>query len=149
MTQPVMRVAEVATAIAALTIQGITILDLDEMKHALTDRDCPLLGPSANDPPFLTDWQARRITLQGNWSNEYTLNYTFYQAPVGADRGLFKQYPAMVENARRIVEAFQAIPRVDGCKSIALAGMPQFGAVFDASGQQFHGAGFALRVVEF
>jgi len=149
MTQPVMRVADVAAAIAALTIQGITILDLPDMKPALTDRDCPLLGPSSNNPSFLTDWEAKRITLQGNWSNRYTLNYTLYQAPVGADRGLFAQYPVMVENARKIVGAFQAITKVDGCKSIVLAGMPAFGQVFDASGQQFHGATFALRVTEF
>jgi len=149
MTQPVMRVKQVADAVAALTIQGITILDLDQMKPALTDRDCPMLGPSSNNPSFLTDWQARRITTQGNWDNRYTLNYTLYQAPVGADRGLFAQYPVMIENARRIVEAFQAITKVDGCKNIALAGMPQFGQVFDASGQQFHGAIFALKVVEF
>lgn len=144
-----MRMATVASAVAALTIQGITILDLNEMKPALTDRDCPLLGPSSNNPSFLTDWQARRISMQGNQQNSYTLNYALYQASVGADRGLFTQYPAMVENARRIVEALQALPRVEGCKSIALLGMPQFGQVFDASGQQFHGAVFALRVIEF
>lgn len=149
MTQPVMRVADVATAVAALTIQGITILDLDQMKPALTDRDCPLLGPSSSNPSFLTDWLARRITTQGNWENRYTLNYTLYQAPVGSDRGLFAQYPVMIENARRIVEAFQALTRVDGCKSITLAGMPQFGQVFDASGQQFHGCTFQLKVIEF
>lgn len=150
MTQPVMRVKEVATAIAALTIPGITILDLDEMPQAVSERPLPLLGPSSNDPSFLTDWASRRVSLQGNQVNEYTLNYTLFHAPVGADRGLFKQYPAMVENARRVVEALQAEPpRVDGCKSIALAGMPAFGAVFDASGQQFHGATFAIRIVEF
>ena len=149
MTQPVMRVADVAAAVAALTIQGITIFDLPDMKPALTDRDCPLLGPSANNPSFLTDWDPRRITMQGNHSNKYTLNYTLYQAPAGADRGMFAQYPVMVENARRIVEAFQAITKVDGCKSIVLAGMPAFGQVFDASGQQFHGATFALRIIEF
>jgi len=144
-----MRVKAVATAIAALTIQGITILDLDQMKPALTDRDCPMLGPSSNNPSFLTDWEAKRITLQGNWSNRYTLNYTLYQAPVGADRGLFAQYPVMIENARRIVEAFEAITKVSGCKSIVLAGMPAFGQVFDASGQQFHGCTFALKIIEF
>lgn len=149
MTQPVMRVADVAAAIAALTVPGITIWGLDEMKPALSDRDCPVLGPSANNPAFLTDWEARRLTPQGNQRNSYTLNYTLFQAPVGADRGLFKQYPDMVENARRIVEALQAVPRVNGCKSITLAGMPAFGAVSDASGQVFHGATFALRVVEF
>src|SRR3990167_9244838 len=149
MTQLVMRVADVAAAVAALTIQGITILGLNEMKPALTDRDCPLLGPSSNNPSFLTDWDSKRITMQGNWSNRYTLNYTLYQAPVGADRGLFAQYPVMIENARKIVETFQAITKVDGCKSIMLAGMPAFGQVFDASGQQFHGATFALKFIEF
>ena len=149
MTQPVMRVAQVASAIAALTIPGIKIVDLDQMKAALTDRDCPMLGPSSNNPSFLTDWTSQRRSLQGNPDNRYTLNYTLYQASVGSDRGLFAQYPTLIENARKVVEAIQALPRVDGCKSITLAGMPAFGSVFDASGQQFHGALFALRIVEF
>lgn len=149
MTQSVLRLAEVATAIASLTLSGITILDLDAMPQAVMERACPLLGPSSHDPAFLTDWSARRLTLQGNQENRYTLNYILFQAPVGADRGLFKQYPAMVENARRVVEVFQALPRVDGCKSLTLAGMPNVGPVHDASGQTFHGALFALRVVEF
>lgn len=149
MTQPVLRLADVATAIAALTVPGVTILDLDQMKQALTGNDCPLFGPSSHEPPFLSEWENQRITLQGNQRNAYTLNYKLFQAPIGADRGLFRQWPDMVENARKIVEAIQAVPRVDGCKSIGLAGMPQFGPVVDASGQQFHGATFALRIVEF
>lgn len=149
MTQPVFRLREVAAAIAALTVPGITILDLDQMKPALSERDCPLFGPSANDPSFLTDWDAKRLTFQGNQLNNYNLHYTYFQAPVGADRGLFKQYPDMVENARKLVEALQALPRVDGCKSVKLYEMPRFGPVFDASGQQFHGATFSLQVVEF
>lgn len=151
MTQPVMRVAQVASAIAALTIRGITIHDLSEMKPALTDRDCPMLGPepSTENSSFLTNWTAKRISMQGNQENRYTLNYTLYHAPMGQDRGLFAQYPELVENARKIVEALQALPRVEGCKSIALDGFPTFGRVFDASGQPFHGAHFAIRIVEF
>lgn len=149
MTQPVMRVAAIATAIAALDIEGITILDLDEMPPMVSERQCPLLGPSSHDPSFLTDWGDRRISFQGNQANTYTLNYKLFQAPVGADRGLFKQYPAMVESARKIAETLQALVRVSGCKSIALASMPQFGPVVDASGQIFHGAVISLRVVEF
>lgn len=144
-----LRIATVAASIAALTVPGITILDLDEMPASLVGRPLPLLGPSAVNPTFLTDWETRRLTLQGNAQNSYTLNYTLYQVPVGSDRGLFAQYPVMVANAAKVVEAIQALPRVDGCKHIALAGMPQFGPVFDASGQQFHGATFALRVTEF
>lgn len=151
MTQKVMRVAEVARAIAALDIQGVKTHDLKDMKAALTDRDCPLLGPdpSSENASFLTNWTSKRISLEGNQDNRYVLNYTLYQAPLGQDRGLFAQYPEMVENARKIVEALQALPRVEGCKSIALDGMPTFGKVFDASGQPFHGAHFALKIVEF
>jgi hypothetical protein len=144
-----MRLADVAEAIAGLTIDGVTVLDLDEMPETVDPRACPLLGPSAARPSFLTDWEARRLTLQGNAQNSYTLNYTLYQAPVGQDRGLFKQYPTMVANAAAVVEALQAVPRVAGCKSISVGSLPQFGPVFDASGQQFHGATFSLRIVEF
>ena len=149
MTQPVMRVAEVAAAVAAMTVPGITILDLDEMKQAVTDRDCPLFGPSANDPSYLTDWDTVRISMQGNRANNYNLNYTYFHAAVGSDRGLFKQWPEMMENVRKLAEAIAALPRVDGCKSIALNEMPRFGLVNDASGNPFHGAVFQLYVMEF
>lgn len=149
MSQPVMRVAEVTAAIAALTVPGITLYGLDEMPPAVNERMCPLFGPSSNDPSFLTDWDAQLITLQGNKRNNYNLHFKLYQAPVGADRGLFKQYPVMVENARKLAEAIQAVTRVAGCKHVRLYEMPQFGPVTDASGQQFHGAAFTIQVVEF
>jgi hypothetical protein len=144
-----LRLADVAAAVAALDIDGVTVFDLDDMPQAVDPRTCPLLAPSASDPAFLTDWETRRLTLQGNVQNSYTLNYTLFQAKVGTDRGLFAQYPAMVATAQTVVDAFNGLSKVDGCKFIQLAGMPQFGPVFDASGQQFHGATLSLRVTEF
>jgi hypothetical protein len=55
----------------------------------------------------------------------------------------------MVATAQTVVDAFNGLSKVDGCQFIQLAGMPQFGPVFDASGQQFHGATLSLRVTEF
>lgn len=144
-----LHVADVAAAIAALDIDGVTVYDLDQMPQAVDERACPALGPSASDPSFLTEWEARRLTTQGNWQNVYTLNYSLFQAKVAKGRGLFEQYPAMVAKAAAVVEAFQRITRVDGCKHIAVAGMPAFGPVFDASGQQFHGCTVSLRVHEY
>ena len=144
-----LHVTDVATAIAALTIPGIRLHDLPDMPQAVDTRQCPLLGPSSHEPEFLTDWVSARISFQGNVQNAYTLNYTLFQSPAGKDRGLFVEYPAMVENAQKVISALQAVAKVDGCKSITLAGMPAFGRVFDASGNQFHGAKIAIRVIEF
>jgi hypothetical protein len=150
---------EIAVSIAALTIPGVTaggvtipavtVLDLDQMPDAVDARRLPLLGPSSHEPAFLTDWESLRVSFQGNQRNTYTLNYTLFFAPVGAERGLFKQYPAMVACAQTVVGVFQAHPSVTGCQQLTVLGLPRFGPVFDASGQQFHGATLALRIIEF
>lgn len=144
-----LHLAEVAAAVAALDIPGIAVLGLNEMPQALTNRPLPLLAPSSHEPSFLTDWEAVRLTTQGNYRNSYTLNYKLFQASAGKDRGLFTQYPEMVANAQKVVDAFQAIVAVAGCKRIELAAMPQFGPVPDSSGQIYHGAVISLRITEF
>ena len=144
-----LHVADVAAAIAALDIDGVTIYDLDQMPQAVDERACPVLGPSSHEPSFLTDWTAKRLTTQGNYQMEYVLNYKLFQAKIGKDRGLFAQYPAMVNYAAAVVNAFLAITHVEGCKHLAVASLPQFGNIVDASGQQFHGCQIAIRVTEF
>ena len=144
-----MHFAEIAAAIADLAIAGVKIHDLDDMPDAIDPRRCPVLGPSANDPSFLTDWESTRVSLGGNRAVAYTLNYKLYQAPVGTERGLFKLYPAMVETAQAIADHFNGITVVSGAQHIKLEALPAFGPVSDASGQVFHGAVFSLRVTEF
>ena len=144
-----LHVANVAAAIAALDIDGVTIYDLDQMPQAVDERACPVLGPSSHEPAYLTDWTAKRLTTQGNYEMSYVLNYKLYQAKIGKDRGLFAQYPAMVDNAAAVINAFLALTRVEGCKQLAVASLPQFGNIVDASGQQFHGCQIAIRVTEF
>jgi hypothetical protein len=143
-------IQNVTAALAALTIAvpKLSIRTEQDMLMQVIERDCPLLGPSS-DPSFLTDWETRRISLQGNQQNSYTLNYTYFQAPVGQDRSLFAQYPVMVEHVKTIVDALQTLSAVDGCKSIALEDLPRFGPVHDAMGNVFVGATLSLRVIEF
>lgn len=143
----ILHVTPVAAAVAALDIPGIAVARLNEMPQGLTGRPLPLLAP-AIDRPYLTDWVARRLTLEGNYHNSYTLNYTLYQATL-KDRGLFAVFPDLVASAEKVVNAFQRLVQVNGCKRIELAGWPQLGPVSDASDQKFHGATFALRVQEY
>ena len=142
----------VAASIKALTfgIQGLKVCDLSDMVMSVTSRDLPLLGPSASDGrAFLADWQSQRVSLQGNRVNAYTLNYTYFQASAGQDRGLFTLLPLVAENVKTITDVFQTLSSVSGCKHIALLALPSFGPVHDAVGQPFIGASFALRVTEF
>ena len=143
-----LHIADVAAAIAALDIDGVTVYDLSAMPQAVDERALPALGPSV-DRAFLSDWTGRRITTQGNVEMTYTLNYTLYQAKIGKGRGLFEQYPVMVATAQAIADRFNSLSRVDGCKRLELAAYPAFGKVMDASGQEFHGAIISLRVTEF
>lgn len=143
-----LHVVEVARAIAAMTIDGVTVAELEEMPLSATSRDLPLLAPAV-DRAFLSDWVSRRISAQGNVAMAYTLNYTFYYAPFGQGRGLADIYPSLIAAVQTVVDAFNAVTRVNGCKRLELAGLPQVGLVRDASENQFHGALLALRVTEF
>lgn len=153
-----LHVADVAAAIAALDIDGqdgagktktVTVYDLDQMPQTVDERACPALGPSSHEPAFVTDLAVKRLTTHGNYQVTYVLNYKLFQAKIGKDRGLFAQYPAMVNSAMAVINTLLALTKVDGCKRLEIASLPQFGNVVDASGQQFHGASLALLVTEF
>ena len=139
----------VATAIAALEIEGVTVKDLDQIPNTIEDRELPVLAPSSHEPAFLTDWEQEQISLARNRQTSYTLNYKLFQVPAGKERGLMKTYPGMVETAEAVADAFMALTNVPGCKYLTLSAMPQFGPVVDASGKLFHGAVISLRVTEF
>jgi hypothetical protein len=144
-----LHVTAVAAAVAALDIPGVAIQDVNEMAQGLTGRTLPLLTPGVAEGPFLSDWEPRRISLEGNYQNSYTLNYTLYYAPAGKDRGLFALYPGMVAAVEKVINAFQRLTHVTGCKSITLERIPQMGQIRDVSDQKYHGAVLSLRVIEF
>lgn len=147
-----LRWAAVVEAIAALDIRSelarIAVIDVHELPQALTNRDLPLLAPAV-DRAFLSDWTSTRISFQGNTQHVYTLNYALFQAPFAKGRGMFEPFDATVTNLTAVVDAIQGRVRVDGCKRIEVAGIPQVGLVGDGSDLRYHGGVIALRVHEY
>jgi hypothetical protein len=139
----------VADAIGDLTFRGVNNRTLGDTPQAVDERQCPLLARSTHEPDFITDYADQQFTLGGNGRQDYTLNYKYFFAPVGKGRGLFDGEVNSVTHLQTVIAEILRDRRLGGAKYIALASLPSYRTVVDASGKEFHGAVLALRVTEF
>jgi len=141
--------ATVATSIAALSVSGLTIKDLDAIPQEVTARDCPVLYP---DPTrFMTDLVIE-VDSFGSASAaktiRYTLNYVLAYRIVGEERGLYKIYQGFVQKACLFIDAMLANDALSGCIDSTTIGLT-LGVVQDPSGKSFHGCLIPIRIMEF
>ncbi len=139
----------VAAAIGALSISGVTNKALGETPEAVDTRAAPVLARSTHEPDFITDYLDQRVTLGGNGVTGYTLNYKFFHSPIGQERTLFKKEVDIVSTLQAVINALLSNRQLGGAKYIALASLPTFRTVLDASAQEFHGAVISLHITEF
>jgi len=138
----------IAAAIGGLTIPGVQNLELGKTQAELS-RYCPCLARSTVDPQFITDFVDQQITTQGNSFQQYTLNYKFFYAPVGADRNLFVGEVESVTLLERVIAEIIRNRKLGGAKYIALANIPVFQTISDSVQNVYHGAVISVRVSEF
>lgn len=139
----------IAASIAGLSISGVTIKGLTNLPSAVDNRETPVLAPSVNDPPFMTALNVVRDSFGGLKTITYTLNWKLYAAPIGSERSLLALYPTLVSTALAVLDAIIANDALTGSIDVTPEDVPQFGPVSDPSGNQFHGAVFAIRCMEF
>lgn len=139
----------IAASIAGLSISGVTVKGLTTIPSAVDVRQCPVLAPSVNDPPFMTGLAVTRDSFSGLKTITYTLNWKLYAAPVGSERNLLALYPTLVTKALLVLDTIIANDALSGSIDVTPEDVPQFGAVSDPSGNQFHGAVIAVRCMEF
>ena len=139
----------IAASIAALSISGVTTKGLTTLPSAIDPRECPVLAPSVNDPPFMTGLNVTRDSFGGLKTISYTQNWKLYAAPVGQGRGLLDLYPTLVTKALAVLDALIANDALSGSIDVNPEDVPQFGGISDPSGNWFHGAVFSIRCVEF
>ena len=145
-----LQIANVCDEIAGLSVTGVTIRDIDEIKEELGGRDTPYLMPKPDG--FITDFSVERDSFgaaaNARKTATYTLNYTYLHAPLGSGRGLFDVYDGMVKNSFAILDAIIAKDStiaVDLVPSDALA----YGPVVDPAGNAYHGCIISVYVTEF
>ena len=139
----------IATAIAGLTISGMTVKDVTATPQQVQPRDCPILFPMPNgwikggsaepaDGPATFGTPSTRF-----WMFNRTFDYVYLHAPVGAGRGLLDQNPGMGSSADAIMTALTTLD-VTGVdvKNVSIG---QFGTITDPTGTQFYG--FIVSIV--
>lgn len=146
----------VVDKISQLEIAGVRVRDVDEIRAAVTERDCPILIPEPlnflSNITIVRDSYGPAATAMKTIT--YQLGYTFLYAPVGAGREL-ERYWDMVKKAALILDAFIADDDMtsgtsfDEAVDITPVSVVEFGPVPDPAGNQFIGCRFQFQVIEF
>lgn len=142
-------VSTIATGIAALSVSGVTILDLTAIPDQVQGiRDCPIMYPHPDG--FITGGNGDPSSGPATFGTPTTrfwmflrgFQYVYLHAAVGSQRGISDHYDGMSTNLDAIMQAITALDltQID-VENIAVG---QFGVLQDTSGNSFFG--FTLTI---
>lgn len=141
----------ITNSIAALTVTGVTIRDIDEIPENVDVRQCPTLYPEPVN--FISSLEVTPMSFgtagSGHFDVEYDMAYTFLYKPVGASRTLLSLYPTMLTLAMDIVDKIIVSDTITGLVDLTFAGFSDFGVALDPAGNSFIGTGMIFHVKEF
>jgi hypothetical protein len=143
-------IVTVCDSIAALSVTGLNILDVDQIPPDVT-RLYPVLFPEPLE--FVTDFAMERDSFGGGSTAKmtvtYNLHYTFCFTPIGAGRTGLDLYDEMLTLAAAILDAVLAIDTFTGGVDMVPLAPVEFGPVPDPAGNQYLGCRFTFQVQEF
>ncbi len=144
-------VVTIADSISKLSVTGVDILDLDELKDTVLNGECPVVYPSPDG--FVSAFEVERAAMSEGtssvWNISYTLTYRFLHSELGIGMGLMDKYGGMVDKVMDFVDKILVSDTVTGLVDLEVEDISAFGPVSDPSGKMFHGCDIALRVLEF
>lgn len=139
--------AGITAAIAALSITGVTVKDVDAIPESVLPRDCPILFPQPGNwlggTQIISDAEGRTTFGAAGarfWVAERTFNYVFLSAGLGTGRGNRDLYSAATTETELILTAITAID-VNGV-DLKDASHEPIGVGKDAAGKNFVGCLF-------
>jgi hypothetical protein len=146
------KIATVADAIAALTITGVTVKDIDQIPASATVRDVFLFPkPDGFVTGLTVTPQSQGYTAIGaKFDVEYVLTYTLATGEFGSGRAsTIDFYAAMVGHVVKVINAITDINTLAGAVEISVSGVESFGSVLDPAGNPHPGTNIAFSVKEF
>ena len=143
-------IATVTNSIAALTVSGLTIKDIDEIPASVVDANCPVIYPEPlNLMTNLVDEPAHfGEGANSDWNVEYDLTYTLCYCPVGDGREMENFAPA-IDKANGFIYAIMKANPLTGAVLVRATGISEVGPVPDPSGNLFIGCRITVHVLEF
>ena len=140
----------ITNSIAALSISGVTIKDIDEIPQSASLL-LPILFPRPND--FVTEFSQQFMSLGSNGAAkinfEYNLNYVFLYAEAGSGLGTYELYNGLITKLSAILVAFASNDAITGLVDLQTSTIGSIGIVEGPSGQQYWGLMLSLHVLEF
>jgi hypothetical protein len=144
-------ISTITNSIAALSVSGLTIKDMDEIPSGITARDCPMLVPDMDS--FVSGLEIISDTFGAasvhKWTAKYHLNYLLLYAQAGTGRvNIVEHYSGMVQKAFAFIDAVVAADPVTGSVD-SLAGTIGSFAIVEYGGVSFHSCAVSIAIQEF
>ncbi len=143
-------ISTVADSIAALSVSGVTIKDIDQIPDTARML-CPLIIPQPAN--FVSDLS---ITFESFGSNggakintNYTLNYVFLLCEVGSGMGAFAAFSGLISKLSALLVEINSNDSITGAVDVKINSISNIGVITDPAGVEFWGLEFSLRVLEF
>jgi len=145
---------DVANAIAALSVSGVNIRDIDQIPETAKNI-IPVLFPVPNG--FITDlvWSRETFGIDADAAMNltYILHYRYLHAIVGSGGGLLAVYAAMIRNIINILKAIFADSDLGNAVDVTLNSISDIGVhtvhTDPAGDLQYHGVEITLKVTEY
>ena len=140
----------IVTAIAGLSVSGVTIKDINAIPDAATGL-CPILIPQPNN--FVTDITPTTQSLGFNGGAKldvsYSLHYVYLHAEAGSGINTYSVYSGLIAKLVDILEAILSNDVVNGAVDMKIESIGNIGVIEDPAGNEFWGVLFSVRVMEF
>jgi len=141
-------ITTVTDSIAALTVTGLTIKDVDQIPQGLLGRECPVLIPNPDN--FVTGFKVEPDTLdKTKWTVTYTLNYLLIYAAVGSGRTTtMEKFSGMVSMGFAFIDAVAAALTLSGSVDWEPGTVDNFDIVTIGE-NNFHSCHVSIGITEF
>lgn len=143
--------ANIAAGIAAISISGLTIKDINKIPEQVQPRDCPIVFP--HPVQFIQGGAGGEEGLETFgvptsrfWLFNRTYRYLMLYSPVGATRGLVDIYAGFAAKIDTFMEAVAELDIVDvDVRNITVS---ELGVIEDPVGAKFYGCTIDIMVRE-
>ena len=140
----------IATSIAAFSISGVTVTDLDDFKDEVSKRDVPYLMPAPDyfsAPAITRDSQGPGSVAK--LTAKYILKYRFLYETIGSERKYANIFQGFVGKVALILDAIILNDSTADAIDLWAGDISAFGVVTDPAGNQFYGSDIAIVVTEY
>jgi hypothetical protein len=138
-----------ASAISGLSVPGLKIRDLDEIKENMMISDCPCLMPHPAN--FITGLDPQQLGFGSGADKSFTLaysmHYRLYFRQVTGVLKFFGPYADLVKMVKSIIKKFLVNEEIAELATV-VPRLEAIGGVEDNAGNVYHGADIAFDVFE-